>query len=249
MSIVESRAAANVEQGAAVDFAPEGLANGDNLSREEFMRIWEQLPNLKKAELIEGVVYMPSPLKMNHGLSDNRIAYWLTTYSLATPFTQCAGNVTWHMLKSAPQPDQFLRLLPEGGGQSQVKGDYPAGAPELAIEVTDSTASYDLHQKRKLYQEAGVQEYLVVVLRKPEIRWHKLVANEYQLLAPDSGGVMRSGVFPGLWLHGTAFLKSDMIAVMATLQEGLRSAEHAEFVKMLEARKPKDNLLEPPASR
>lgn len=182
---------------------------------------------------------MPSPLRLSHAVKDQDLSVWLGTYRLATPFCQSGSKATWLMLESAPQPDVFLRVLPEVGGQSREDGNYAAGAPELAIEVAVSTASYDLHQKLRLYRVAGVREYLVLVVRKPEIRWHKLVESDYKILAPDSARVFRSEVFPGLWLNGPAFLKGDMPAVMATLQEGLHSSEHAEFVKLLQSRNAK----------
>jgi Uma2 family endonuclease len=244
MSVIDSRNAALIEQSSFAETMSEELANGDNLSRDEFIRIWEKLPNLKKAELIEGIVYMPSPLKLRHSVTDNDLTIWLGTYRLATPFCQSGSNGTWLMLESAPQPDQFLRLLPEAGGQSHLENDLPVGAPELAIEVASSTVSYDLHQKLRLYREAGVQEYLVAILRKPEIRWHRRVGDEYLLLEPDSAGVFRSLVFPGLWLNSPALLRGDMNAVMAMLQEGLRSPEHAEFVTLLQTRTAKDKLQE-----
>jgi hypothetical protein len=107
-----------------------------------------------------------------------------------------------------------------------------------------SSVAYDLHQKLKLYLEAGVREYLVVILRKPEIRWHRRVENKYEPLGADVAGMLRSSEFPGLWLNGAALLGGDMNAVMATLQEGLRSPEHAEFVARLKDRAAK----QPPAS-
>jgi Uma2 family endonuclease len=233
---LESESLTQNDELTTLGLEPEGLAQGDNLSREEFLRIWEQLPNLKRAELINGIVYMPSPLALDHGLMNKRLSYWLATYELATPICQNAGDVTWFMQKSAPQPDEFLRLLPEHGGQSRTEGKYPAGAPELAAEVASSSAAYDLHQKLELYLDAGVQEYLVVVLRKREIRWLRRVENRYQLLESDSSGVFRSLVFPGLWLNAPALLKDDMKAVLETLQEGLHSPEYAEFVAKLAAR-------------
>jgi hypothetical protein len=39
------------------------LEPGDRLSREEFERRYDRIPQLKKAELIEGTVYMPSPVR------------------------------------------------------------------------------------------------------------------------------------------------------------------------------------------
>ena len=38
------------------------LEHGDHLTREEFERRYEAMPHVRKAELIEGVVYMPSPV-------------------------------------------------------------------------------------------------------------------------------------------------------------------------------------------
>jgi Uma2 family endonuclease len=213
----------------------EQLCQGDNLSRQEFIRIWEQLPNLRKAELIDGVVYMPSPIGLPHGTMSNQVGFWLLTYQLATPFCQSASNVTWFMQESAPQPDLFLRLLPEFGGQSGSEKKYPTGAPELVVEIASSSVAYDLHQKLNLYREAGVQEYLVVVLRKPEIRWYRRVEDKLELKIPDASGINRSVVFPGLWLNETALIADDLSAVIATLQEGLRSSEHAEFVARLKA--------------
>src|SRR4051812_31590213 len=87
----------------------ERLCQGDNLSRQEFIRIWEQLPNLKHAELIDGVVYMPSPLGLPHGTMTSRVNHWLSTFEWATPFCHSASSVTWFMQESAPQPDLFLR--------------------------------------------------------------------------------------------------------------------------------------------
>jgi hypothetical protein len=107
----------------------------------------------------------------------------------------------------------------------------------LLAEVCATSASYDLHQKYDLYQSAGVQEYLAVVLFEEEVRWHQLVDGRYQLLPPDADGPWRSRVFPGLWLDGEALLAGNLRRVLDRLQEGLRSAEHERFVAELAAQK------------
>src|SRR5262245_30747645 len=137
----------------------EPLVQGDRLSRDEFLRRWEAMPGLKRAELIGGVVYMPSPVSVNHSESDNPLATWLGVYAAYSSGCKAGTNATWFMLGDAPQPDDHLRILPEHGGQSWVEGDYAHGAPELAAEVTRSRTTYDLHQKKNLYEPAGVQEY------------------------------------------------------------------------------------------
>jgi Uma2 family endonuclease len=217
------------------DVAP--LERGDKLSRDEFLRRWEAMPHVKRAELIGGIVYMPSPLSRKHGVTDTRLITWVGTYAASTPGCEAGNNATWLMLEDAPQPDSDLRILPEYGGQSGMEGPYAQGAPELTAEVCLSSTSYDLHQKLNLYQEAGVKEYVAVLLREREVRWHRLVDGAYQLLPSDADGVIRSVVFPGLWLHVRALLDGNMAQVLATLTQGLNTPEHTAFVAQLAQRR------------
>jgi Uma2 family endonuclease len=212
------------------------LQNGDHLTREEFLRIWEQLPHIKRAELIGGVVYMPSPQRIEHSKIDYRTGAWLAVYMAATPGTDGGSHATSFIGEDTPQPDDFLAVLPEYGGKSW--GDeYLEGSPELLAEISFSSASIDLHEKFDLYQQAGIQEYLVVLIKKREIRWHQLVNGQYELIPPDADGVLRSRVFPGLWLDGAELLDYDMAKVLATLQKGIESDEHQRFVAELAVRK------------
>jgi Uma2 family endonuclease len=213
------------------------LAAGDKLTRAEFLRRWEAMPKVKKAELIGGIVYLPSPLSREHAVVDCRIAVWLGTYAASTPGCEPGSNATWLMQDDAPQPDNDLRILPEFGGRSTLEQRYAAGAPELAAEVCLSSAAYDLHQKRRLYQAAGVREYVAVLLHEQEVRWHRLVRRAYRVLPVPADGVVRSVVFPGLWLNVPALLEGDMAAVLDTLRRGLDSPEHAAFVARLARRR------------
>jgi hypothetical protein len=221
---------------ATIDAAPP-LQAGDKLTSDEFLRRWEQHPEIKFAELIGGIVYMPSPLSRFHGVSDHLVTGWLCVYQAHTPGTESGGNVTTLMGSGdTPQPDDYLRVLPELGGQSRDEGNYVGGASELLVEVCVSSASYDLNQKLELYERAGAPEYFAILMREQEIRWHRLIKNGYQLLRPI-GGIWKSRIFPGLWLDGKALLANDSAQVLATLQKGLQSPEHAAFVKKLAKRK------------
>jgi Uma2 family endonuclease len=213
------------------------LEAGDRLTREEFMRIWEMNPNIKRAELIGGRVYMPSPVSIRHGGTEYDLAGWAFTYKVATPGVTGESNTTTYLLKDVAQPDVNLRILPECGGKSsRAKGDYLAGSAELLGEVCASSAAYDLHEKLDLYETAGVQEYLAVLVYEKEIRWHFLKKGKYERLLPGADGICRSGVFPGLWLDGQAFLNGDMRRVVACLQQGIGSPEHQAFVEELAKR-------------
>jgi Uma2 family endonuclease len=211
------------------------LQAGQRLTVREFLRRWEAMPDLKFAELIDGVVYMPSPLTSDHGRKDLRVSGWLAAYIAATPGCDAGCQATWLMLKSAPQPDSYLWILPEFGGQSKIEGNYHFGAPELAAEVCLSSAAYDLGVKKALYERAKVREYVAILVQEQQIRWHRLVKGEYQLCRPTRG-VFRSKVFPGLWLDRPAVLLGDMARLLQTLQRGLESPAHAAFVKNLAGR-------------
>lgn len=222
----------------AVDVPP--LCAGDHLTREEFLRIWEQHPEIKFAELLGGVVYMPSPLSRTHGVTDTMAGGWLWSYVAHTPGTEGGGNATTLMQgDETPQPDAYLRILPEYGGRSRNEGDYVGGSPELIVEVCVSSKSYDLHEKLEIYEREGVLEYVAILMREQDIRWHRLTRTGFKPVPPGPKMIWKSKAFPGLWLNGKAMLENDAAKVLATLNKGLRSPEHAAFVKKLARRKKK----------
>ncbi len=210
------------------------LRAGDRLSRAEFERRYEAMPHVKKAELIEGVVYMPSPVSEEHSQPHFDLITWMGVYRAATPGVQGCDNATIRLdLDNEPQPDAFLRIRPELGGQSRNSGKYIAGPPELIAEVTASSASYDLHDKFRAYQRNGVREYVVWRVEDRAIDWFVLRDDRLTPLAPNTSGWYQSEVFPGLWLDAAAMLRGDLAQVIAVLQEGLASPEHAAFVQRL----------------
>lgn len=221
----------------AVPILPPPLRDGDRLSREEFLRRWEAMPDLKHAELIDGVVYMPSPVGRKHSAFHSQLAGWLSVYSAATPGCEAGVDCTWLTGDDVPQPDLHLQILPEYGGQSRVEGNLAAGAPELAIEISDSSRARDLGSKLHLYEQSGVREYMVVLLRAKEIVWRELAKSRFRKLAADAEGVWRSHVFPGLWLDPEALWAREMGRVFAVLQQGIATHEHAEFVTQLASQK------------
>ena len=216
---------------------PPPLHNGDRLTRAEFERIYAAHPEIKKAELIEGVVYMPSPARYReHGKPHFHSIGWLGVYSAATPGVEGGDNATLRLdFENEPQPDALLRLPPEYGGSSQVGEDgYLEGTPELILEVSASSASYDLNQKKRVYARNGVPEYIVYLAYEQRVVWHVLRAGVYEEQQPDEGGVLKSERFPGLWLQPDALLAGDLSRVLETLQQGLASQEHKAFCAALE---------------
>lgn len=213
------------------------LHNGDHLTRAEFERRYAAYPHLKKAELIEGVVYMPSPVHHEkHSKPHGRIVGWLFTYVTATPGTDFGDNATIRLdLDNAVQPDAFLRILEESGGQSRLsRDDFLEGALELVVEVAASSAAYDLHEKLRVYRRNGVQEYLVLLAYEQETRWFQLVESAYELITPTADGVLQSKVFPGLHLHPERFWADDLAGVLQALQAGLATPAHEAFVAGLQ---------------
>ncbi len=216
--------------------APPPLESGDRLTRYEFERRYEAMPQVKKAELIEGVVYMPSAVRNSHSEAHGFIMAWLGNYCASTPGVHLNDNSTVRLdMDNEPQPDALLRLEQALGGQSRVsEDDYIEGPPELIFEVAGASASYDLHDKMNAYRRNEVQEYAVWRIYEGGLDWFRLKSGEYIPLGADGTGTVRSQVFPGLWLDVVALLKGDLAQVLERLREGLDSDEHRAFVELLQ---------------
>jgi len=209
---------------------------GDHLTRDEFERRYKAMPHLKKAELIEGVVYMPSPVRWKHHAKPNgRLVTWLGVYEASTPGTEMGDNGTVRLkLENEPQPDAAMIIDPACGGQVRLSfDDYIEGGPELAGEVAASTASIDLSKKLRLYRQNEVKEYIVWRVEDAEIDWFVLRGSQYDRLPQSPAGFYQSEIFPGLWLDPAAMTRFDMATVLQVLQRGIASPEHEAFVARL----------------
>ncbi|MGB9753968.1 Uma2 family endonuclease [Roseiflexus castenholzii] len=208
------------------------LMSGDRLSRTEFERRYHAAPETLRAELVEGVVYVTSPIRYRqHGHPHAVIVGWLLWYVAATPGVELADSATVRLdLENEVQPDALLRL--ECGGSRVGDDDYLEGAPELVVEIAASSAAYDLYDKKRAYARNGVREYVVVQIYERRIDWFVLRNAEYVTL-PPTDGVLRSEVFPGLWLAVDAFWANDLARMLTVAREGLATAEHAAFVTRL----------------
>lgn len=219
---------------AGVVEAPMPLQNGDRLTAGEFLRRYDAMPEVKKAELINGIVYMASPVRARqHGIPDNWLQGWLFYYTAHTPGVRAAANSTVRFdADTVPQPDALLMI--EKGGQARIGEDgYVHGAPELVAEVAASSAALDLHAKRDAYRRAGVLEYLVWRPVEQKIDWWVLEEEVFVPLVPDAEGILHSRVFPGLTLDTGALLRDDAAGVLSKLAKGLNRAGHKAFVKRL----------------
>lgn len=210
------------------------LVEGQRLDRATFHERYEAMPPGTRAELVGGVVSMPSPLGYEHGRRDSDVSDWLGHYKRFTRGVEKAHNATTQFDDyGEPQPDIQLRLPEELGGQSRIEGGYVVGGPELVVEVSKTTRNHDLGDKKADYERAGVREYLFVGLDPQEVRWFQRAEGRFVDLPPGPDGVLRSEVFPGLWFDPRAFFAEDMEGIIATLERGLATPEHAEFVGRL----------------
>jgi Uma2 family endonuclease len=212
------------------------LEPGDRLTRVEFERRYDAMSDLKKAELIQGIVYMPSPLRFRrHGEPNRHLSAWLGVYQAATPGVRGADNASVRLdMDNEPQPDSLLLIDPKCGGQASIsEDDYIEGSPELVAEISSSSVSYDLGDKLQVFRRHGVQEYIVWRVLDREIDWFVAREGRFATLSLDDDHWYKSEVFPGLWLDVPAMLRSDLATVLAVLQQGLQSPEHAAFVERL----------------
>ncbi|MBW3541815.1 MAG: Uma2 family endonuclease [Planctomycetes bacterium] len=210
---------------------PVPLEVGDHLDQPTFHERYEQMPYGIRAELVEGVVYMPSPLKVDHGDVDGELITWLKLYKAATPGTRALSNTTVVLgAGSEVQPDGLLMIEASAGGQARIDDrGYVTGGPELLAEVALSSAAYDMHSKRRDYEQAGVLEYVVVLLRERRVVWLVREQHRFAEASPGDDGWFRSQVFGGLWLDPQALLDCDTQAVQQALMRGLQSDEHRAF--------------------
>lgn len=217
------------------------LETGDHLTRVEFERRYKAMPHIKKAELVEGVVFMPSPVFFQpHGEPHAIVIGWLFTYAAATPGLKLADNTSLRLdFDNEVQPDALLFRPKAIGGQCQVADNgFLEGPPELIVEVAASSASYDMHSKQRVYRRNAVQEYLVLLTLEQEIVWFDLVDGEYKRLVADESGILRSRVFPGLWFHPEHLWNGNLAGLLEVLQQGLASQAHSDFMAQLEAQTP-----------
>lgn len=213
------------------------LENGDRLTRAEFERRYQAMRHVKKAELIEGIVYMPSPLHFEaHSEPHAHIIGWLFFYVAATPGVRLGDNATVRLdLDNEVQPDALLRIETPRWRTSLIdEDDYIQGAPELVIEIAATTATHDLHDKLHIYRRNGVREYIAWQVYDQKITWFHLRDENYITLPADESGTVHSIAFPGLWLHVPALLASELTTVLAEAQKGIQSLEHTEFVARLQ---------------
>jgi hypothetical protein len=209
------------------------LYSGDRLTQAEFHRRYLAQPDDTTFELIGGIVYMASPMRRAHGVYHVDVSTLLGLYVAETPGVEAADNATVILDEdNEPQPDLYLRILPDAGGRSETaEDDYVLGGPELLVEIAHSTVAIDLHAKKESYQNAGVLEYVVLCIEERQVRWFDLPAD--RPFEPDPDGIIRSRMFPGLWIDPAALIGRSSSRSLQVLRQGLASTEHQQSVERL----------------
>lgn len=211
------------------------LNNGDHLDQSTFHHLYEQTPEGFHAELIQGVDFVACAVSNPHGDFHAEVVTWLGVYKAHTPGTEVVDNgIVILDETNEPQPDALLRIAESAGGNSRISDEkYIVGPPELHVEIAHTSAAIDLYDKKDAYAEAGVLEYLVVLLREQELRCFRLIEGEYRETFAGSSGVWKSEVFPGLWLDCGALLQRDSLKLLECLQQGIETPERQAFRRKL----------------
>lgn len=215
------------------------LETGDHLTRQEFERRYEAMPDVKKAELIEGVVYMPSPVRAKqHGNPHAALVGWLFVYSANMRGVSVSVDASIRLdLDNEPQPDVSMYVESTFGGQASIDAEgYLVGGPELVAEVAASTVSMDRNSKMRVYRRNNIREYIIWRFEDRAVDWFVLRDGQYEPLQRTADGLLCSEQFPGLWLDPDALLAFDLAGVLQVLQRGLAGPEHAAFVATLQQR-------------
>jgi Uma2 family endonuclease len=207
--------------------------SGYRLSKEEFIRRYEARKDIRRAELLNGIVFiMASPVSRSHSQGHLSAAHLITNYVEATPLV--IGDIDATLLlhgDNAVQPDGLLRVDPRAGGKATLtEKEYIKGPPELVIEISVSTESYDLTFKKDIYLEAGIAEYVVWQALDAKLHWFKRRGDAYEDLKVGDDGIVKSAAMPGFWVDVGAFVRGDLAALKVAMSKGLASPEHASFV-------------------
>lgn len=200
------------------------LESGDRLTRAEFHRRYCARPDLTKAELVEGVVYVASPVRFEgHGEQHGWVVTWLGAYAAKTPGVRLGVEATVYLdAENEVRPDAFLWRA-EPGGPRLTEERYIEGAPQLVVEISASSVSYDLHDKLRAYRRNRVREYVVWRVLDGALDWLRLRGSRYVRIEPDARGVIESEAFPGLRLHVAKLLAGDLAGVLAELNSAPQS--------------------------
>jgi Uma2 family endonuclease len=195
------------------------LESGDRLPRAEFHRRYCERPDIYKAELIDGVVYVTRRVRAIHGEAHGVLEGWLGAYAAYHPGVHVYGPVTVFLDElSEVQPDAtIIHEWSLGSRLGETTDGFFAGVPDLITEAAESSASYDLHDKLESYRRAGVREYVVWQLYEQRINWFHLQQGRYVPLFPDEQGLVRSVTFPDLHLPVAKVLSGDHVAVLAAV--------------------------------
>lgn len=213
------------------------FSNGDTMDQPTFHRLYETTPPGFKAELIGGMVHMPSPVSRNHAKPHSLMFKLLTAYEDDTDGVEALVEITSILsAESEPQPDLALFVAPEAGGVRFNDRGYLIDPPHLVVEIANSSAAIDLHAKKRDYDVNGVREYIVIVVPTKTVHWFVRGKTGFKEMKPDATGVLKSKVFPGLWLLPDAVFDRRATRLLATLRDGLASPEHAKFAAKLKAK-------------
>jgi hypothetical protein len=220
--------------------APDALVEGQRLDQPTFHARYKAMPPGTRAELIDGVVCMPSPVGLEHGIAHVPVIIWLDYYAEQTPGSQVMDNATTILgWKGEPQPDGLLRILPEYDGGTWDEHGFVRGAPELVAEISKATRYHDLGPKKTDYERAGVLEYVVRAVDPDEIFWFRQEQGTLVQQSIGEDGLYRSTVFPGLWLDPQALIQGDRRRLRAIIDLGCATPEHAAFVaRLAQSRRP-----------
>ena len=198
------------------------LIAGQRLDQPTFHERYEAMPPETRAELVGGVVYMPSPMRRNHGTEGRIVAGWLFYYQLKTPGVEGADGATVKLdQQGEPQPDCQLHIAPELGGQIRYDPEgYFAGAPELIIEIARSSRAFDLARRRPI--TSGLECRNTSLWSSTPTRSTgssaATIASKTCLLGRRR---LSLGDFPGLWLDPAALYSESLDRLIEVLRARL----------------------------
>lgn len=212
------------------------LENGDLLHSCEFLRRYDRMPELKKAELVNGQVFMGHHVLASlHGAPHGMVSMLLGYFSAYTPGTTSYSRPTLVVDEgNVFQPDCVLCINNSGRTWAN-EDDLLCGAPELVFEVSVGSTSLDVLAKKQVCERLGVLDYVVWCTLDARLHWFHREGERFVETKPNTAGLLCSRSLPGLQTPVADLLALNGLKVMTCLEEGLATPAHAEFVRSLAA--------------
>ena len=173
-------------------------------SVEDYHRMIDSgILNNRSVELLEGEIIEMSPEGPLHRFTNDTVAEYFRDLLRGKAKVFEAHPIT--LATSEPEPDIAIVRLPNSNYLN--RHPYPEDI-YLLIEISNTTLEEDLGIKKKIYANAGINEYWIINLKATEIIvFREPSGNDYKTKVIFNEGTINAIAFPNIQIAVTTLFK------------------------------------------